>query len=270
MSSDARRLVHGKQVFIKKNEELLQTQSMGEDRKRMKTRVQSISDHVIVAGVGSVGMHVVEELVAACVPFVAVDRDEERLRRVAQDLGHPDMVYVVGNATEDDTLVAAGITRCRGVVAALTEDKDNLFVVLSARSLNAKARIVAKVIEPEAERKMRRAGADDTVSPTMIGGRQLAREIARPTLVAFLEELVKEHHQPLRLEEVRIHASSPFIGRTLGDIPTTGKANVLVIAVRAGDHFLYNPEPSFELDARSVLIVLGESASVEALRTLVR
>lgn len=236
----------------------------------MKTRIQSISEHVIVTGVGSVGKHVVEELVAACVPFVAIDRDEERLKRIAHDIGHPELLYIVGDATEDDTLVAAGITRCRGVVAALTEDKDNLFVVLSARSLNAKARIVAKVIEPEAERKMRRAGADETVSPTMIGGRQLAREIARPTLVAFLEELLKEHHQPLRLEEVRILASSPFVGRTLGDIPTSGDTNVLVIAVRAGDHFLYNPEPTYELDSTCVLIVLGESASIQALRELVR
>lgn len=235
----------------------------------MKTRIQSVSDHVIVTGVGSVGKHVVEELSAANVPFVAVDREEERLQRVAHDIGHKDMLYIVGDATEDDTLVSAGIIRCRGVVAALTEDKDNLFVVLSARSLNAKARIVAKVIEPEAERKMRRAGADETVSPTMIGGRRLAREIARPTLVAFLEELLKEHHQPLRLEEVRIQPGSAFAGHALGDIPTSGDTNVLVIAVRAGDRFLYNPEPSHELAAGSVLIVLGESASIQALRALV-
>lgn len=235
----------------------------------MKTRILTLTEHVIVTGVGSVGKHVVEELVAAAVPFVVIDRDEERIQRVAHDVGRRDLLYVVGDATEDDTLVAAGITRCRGVVAALTEDKDNLFVVLSARSLNAKARIVAKVIEPEAERKMCRAGADETVSPTMIGGRRLAREIVRPTLVAFLEELLKEQHQPLRLEEVRIFAGSPFAGRLLGEIPTTGDTNVLVIAVREGNHFHYNPEATLELVPGSVLIVLGESESIQALRNVI-
>jgi len=235
----------------------------------MHTRVQEISDHVIVAGAGSVGMHVIEELLAAGMPVVVVERDEERIQRVAREVGRDELLYVIGDATDDDTLVAAGITRCRGVIAALTDDKDNLFVTLSARSLNAGARIVAKVIEHSVEPKMRRAGADETVSPNMIGGHRLAREIVRPTLIAFLEELLKEQHQPLRLEEVRIGSASRFADRPIGMIPTRGETSVLVIAVRDGDKFLYNPEPSHELTPGSVLIVLGESSGIAALRRLI-
>jgi len=235
----------------------------------MEETIAALSEHVIVAGAGSVGIHVIEELVAAGVSVVVVERDEERMMRVCHDVQRPDLLYVIGDATEDDVLVAAGITRCRGVVAALTEDKDNLFVALSARSLNARARIVAKVIDPETERKMRRAGADETVSPNLIGGRRLAREIVRPTLIAFLEELLKEQHQPLRLEEVAISSRSRFARRHIGAIPTTGKTNVLVIAVRQGDRFFYNPDPTHELAADTVLIVLGEAASIQALRAIV-
>jgi len=233
----------------------------------MHTRIQAISDHVIVAGAGSVGTHVVEELVAAGVVVVVIDRDEARIRQVSHDVGKNDLLYVIGDATIDETLIAAGITRCRGVVASLTHDTDNLFVTLSARSLNATARIVAKVIEPEVERKMRRAGADETVSPNMIGGVRLAREIVRPTLIAFLEELLKERHQALRLEEVVIAAGSRYARRAIGEIPTSGDTNVLVIAVREGDRFLYNPDPTYVLVPGCVLIVLGESATIQALRT---
>jgi voltage-gated potassium channel len=232
----------------------------------MHSAASKIADHIIVAGVGSVGQHVVEELHAAGVPLVVIDRSEPRIQRVAREVGAGELLYVVGDATEDDTLIAAGVTRCRGVVAALTEDKDNLFVTLSARSLNASARIVAKVIEPDAEAKMRRAGADETVSPNIIGGRRLAREIVRPTLIAFLEELLKERQQPMRLEEVPVPPRSPYAGRPLGELPTTGDAAVLVIAVRLEDKFVYNPDPSHELAPGSVLIVLGEGSGVEALR----
>lgn len=236
----------------------------------MQQRIEALSDHVIVAGAGSVGRHVVEELVAAGVAVVVIDRDEERISKVAHDIGKEgELLYVIGDATIDETLLLAGITRCRGVVASLTDDTDNLFVTLSARSLNARARIVAKVIEPEVERKMRRAGADETVSPNMIGGRRLAREIVRPTLIAFLEELLKEKHQPLRLEEVVLSNESRFVRRPIGEIPTTGDTNVLVIAVREGDRFLYNPEPTYELASGCVLIVLGESESIQALRAII-
>src|SRR5262249_31132303 len=132
--------------------------------RRMQKKIDGLHNHVIVAGAGATGMHVIEELYATKTTFVVIDKNRPVLERISRDLVGGDMLYVIGDATEDATLIQAGITKAMGVVAALTEDKDNLFVTLSARSLNANARIVSKVIGPDAAPKMMRAGANATVS----------------------------------------------------------------------------------------------------------
>lgn len=237
--------------------------------KRMHTRVESLSDHVIIAGAGATGMHVIEELDATETPYVVVDRDRPNVERLTRESTGGRMLYVIGDATDDSVLMAAGITRCRGVVAALTEDRDNLYVTLSARSLNATARIVTKVIHPDAAPKMVRAGANATVSPNMIGGRRMASEMVRPTVVQFIDQMLQDKENVLRLEEVSIPEGSWFIGKTLREVPIRANTNLLVVALRIGATFLYNPEPGTELDVGSVLVVLGASRNVGRLRALV-
>ncbi len=236
--------------------------------KRMQTRIEGLADHIVIAGAGSTGMHVIEELDATETPYVVVDRDAAALERIARDLTSGRMLYVIGDATDDSVLQEAGITRCRGVVAALTEDRDNLYVTLSARSLNATARIVAKVIHPDAAPKMVRAGANATVSPNMMGGQRMASEMVRPTVVRFLDQMLADK-EVLRLEEVEIPQGSWFIGRSLREVPIRAHTNLLVVALRIDQTFLYNPEPSAELTAGAVLVVLGESRNVARLRELV-
>jgi len=128
-------------------------------RNRMRNAIAKLSRHVVVAGAGSTGKHVIEELVATGTPFVVIDRDLHHLERLSEDVLKGRMLYVHGDATDDHTLVAAGIERARGVVAALTHDKDNLFVTLSARYLNASARIVSKVVEDHAGAASRSASS---------------------------------------------------------------------------------------------------------------
>lgn len=238
--------------------------------KRMQGRVDRIKDHMIVAGAGATGMHVIEELAATRTPFVAIDRHRDVLERISRDFVGNEMLYVVGDATDDAVLIQAGITRAAGVVAALTEDKDNLFVTLSARGLNARARIVSKVIASDAAQKMMRAGANATVSPNMIGGRRLASELVRPAVTEFVDQMLRDKDEVLRLEEVAIPDGSSFVGRPLRDVPIRAEARLLVVALRVDRKFIYNPEPSTELDAGAVLVVLGARESVGHLRDLVK
>jgi voltage-gated potassium channel len=237
--------------------------------RRMQKRVESQANHVIVAGAGATGMHVIEELYATRTPFVAIDRNRHTLERLSRDLVDGEMLYVVGDATDDSVLMQAGITRAMGVVAALTEDKDNLYVTLSARSLNAGARIVSKVIAPDAAPKMMRAGANATVSPNMIGGRRLASELVRPTVVEFVDQMLREREDVLRLEEVVIPDGSWFVGKSLREVPIRAETKLLVVALRVDKKFIYNPEPSTALEVNSVLVVLGASSNVARLRELV-
>ncbi len=238
--------------------------------KRMQARIDRMRDHVIIAGAGATGMHAIEELAATRTPFVAIDRSREVLQRLSAELAGGDMLYVVGDATDDMTLTQAGVTRAKGVIAALTEDKDNLYVTLSARSLNAGARIVSKVIMPDAAPKMMRAGANATVSPNMIGGRRLASELVRPTVTEFVDQMLRDKDEVLRLEEVVIPEGSWFAGRSLREVPIRAETKLLVVALRVDRKFIYNPEPSNVMEAGTVLVVLGESANVARLREMVK
>jgi voltage-gated potassium channel len=237
--------------------------------KRMKKSVDALRGHIVLAGVGSTGKHVVEELAATQTPFVAIDRDRENLERVSQEVCGGKMLYVHGDATEDHSLIEAGIERAAGVVAALTHDKDNLYVTLSARTLNARARIVAKVVEPEALPKMERAGANATVSPNIIGGRRMASELIRPEVTEFLDQMLRDKERTLRLEEVAVPHGSIYGGKALREVPIRRESNALVVAVRdASRNFFYNPGPDHCLAEGSVLVVLGDSTNVKALRGL--
>jgi len=238
-------------------------------RKRMQREIAKLSHHIVVAGAGSTGKHVIEELVATQTRFVAIDRNEQVLQEVSAEVCGGKLLYVHGDATLDHMLLAAGVERARGVVAALTHDKDNLYVTLSARSLNGRARIVSKVVDDDAAPKIVKAGASAIVNPTMIGARRLASELIRPEVNEFLDQMVRDKDKNLRLEEVVVPPGSPFVGQMLKDTPIRRATRALVVAVRGIDRaFAYNPDPDYVISEGTTLIVLGETESIVKLREL--
>jgi voltage-gated potassium channel len=239
-------------------------------RKRMRAQVDALNGHVLVAGVGSTGRHVVEELWAAGTPFVVVDHNRQLLDRLSAELTGNRMLYICGDATEDQVLHAAGITRAGGVIAALTHDKDNLYVTLSARTFNPRARIVTKVVELEAVPKMMRAGANATVSPNIMGGRRMASEVIRPEMVELLDEMLRDKDRGIRLEEITVPEGCRYQGKTLEQAALQRETHVLLVAVRDAQRaFRYNPPQDTVLLPNTVLVVLGREADVGRLRELV-
>ncbi len=237
-------------------------------RRRMNNRIAALKGHMVVAGCGRTGKYIVEELAAIGQTFVLIEKDEALLARVSEELDGK-LLYIIGDATEDHTLVAAGVERARGVVSALSDDRDNLFVTLSARSLNPKARIVAKAVEIENEPKILKAGADSTVSPNRIGGIRLVSELVRPKVTQFLDQMLRVTKN-LRFEEVPIPEGSPFAGKSLREVPIRDKTNLLVVALHEPDGgYVYNPSPDKKLDVGTQLIVMGEVPSVDKLREMV-
>lgn len=233
----------------------------------MTKGIEQLRGHVVVCGVGATGAHILEELVATQTPFVAIDRDRQRLQRLDEDFPELELHYVVGDATDDHVLEEAGITRARGIIAALHDDKDNLFVTVTARALNPGARIVAKSVESSADNKLRRAGADAVVSPNRIGGMRLVSEMVRPVVVQFLDLMLRDKQKSLRIEELPIPDHSSLVGSELRKTDIRRKSNVLVIAVRTPDGaFHYNPGPETTLRRGMVLVVLGETEQVIRLR----
>lgn len=234
-------------------------------RARLKA-VQDLRNHIIVCGVGTTGIHVIEELYATKTPFIVVESSQERLEWICSHIGE-DVLSIVGDATEDEVLVEAGIEHAQGVVTALSSDKDNLFVTITARQLNSELRIVSRAREVTASTKMKRAGADAVVSPNLIGGRRMVSEMIRPEVIQFLDIMLRDKEKTLRIEEARIPEGSVLVGRCLSETEIRKITKLLVIAVRFpnGD-YEYNPGPSFCLKGGATLIVLGESTDVVKLR----
>ena len=241
-------------------------------RTRMKKQILNLKDHVIVCGAGSTGAHSIQELIEYEIPTVAIDTDQARLEHMAELYPHSLFKYIVGDATDDDVLAEANLREARGVVAALHHDKDNLFVVVSARQENAKARIVARGSELQILDKLRKAGADTVVSPNYIGGLRMVSELLRPQVVKFLDEMRRDKAR-VRIEEVEVPDGSPIAGKTLGQSGIRGQvADVLVLAVqvRGKEGYHYNPGADFVLGGGMTLVVLGPLSQVDRLRDMTR
>jgi voltage-gated potassium channel len=236
-------------------------------RRSMQRAIGTLSDHVIVCGVGTTGRHIATELRAVGIPFVVVDSKGDLLEELAEEFD-AELLYVVGDATDDHVLELAGVERARGVISALNDDKANLFVTISARALNPTARIVAKSIEPSTEPKLRRAGADAVVAPNYIGGVRLFSEMVSPKTVAFLDRIIQFGGGiSVGIEAIDIPKTSPLAGKRLAETDLRA-AGALVVAVhRADGDYIYNPGSEHLLEAGDSLIVLAESADVEALRS---
>lgn len=239
-------------------------------RKRlMQNRISTLSNHVVVAGCGRTGKFCAHELHSLHRPFVVIDRDLQNLERLNLEGFDGKLNYVVGDATDDHALVAAGVERASGLVAALTDDKDNVFVTLSARNLNPKIRIVAKALELENETKLLKAGADKLVSPYRIGGFRLVNELVRPKAMEFLDGMQAFGSQNIHIEDVEVLPGSILATTTLKDSPIRARSNALVVAVRElNGSFVHNPGAEYVPNAGSHLIVVGDGAGVAAVREL--
>ena len=235
--------------------------------RRMQNMIESLDSHVVVAGAGTLGAYVVAELVATRTPFVVIDKSRQHLESLGREL-KAKVPFLVGDATQDATLLAAGIERASGVIAALTEDRDNLYVTISARGLNAKARIVSKVVAPDATQKLLRAGANAVVSPTRIGGLRIASEMLRPTTVGFLDKMIQARGSALRFDELAVPSGSWLIGKQLRDLPLRRDHGVSVVAIYHQEDMQVNPPPEVTLEADMVLVVVGEVERIRELRRL--
>ena len=237
-------------------------------KKKMRKLIEGLKGHVIVCGAGSTGRHVVEEMIATETPFVAIDVDEERLREICDAYPQTVVPYIVGDATAEHILHEAGIARARGLVAALRDDKDNLFVVISARASNPAARIVARSGDRRVFDLMRKAGANAAVSPNLIGGLRLASEMIRPNVVEFLDEMLRDRDKNLRMEEVEVSATCAAAGKSLREAKLREVTEALVLAFREPGRkaLSYNPGPDAILQPGSLLIVLGTQDAVAKLR----
>lgn len=236
---------------------------------KLKKRMRRMKDHVVVCGAGSTGRNVIEELIKTGVPVIAVDVNEIELKDIADKHPNAQYTYIVGDATDDDVMAQVNLLHARGMVAALSSDKDNLYLTVTARQDNPRCRIVARCAELAHVDKIKRSGADAVVSPNYIGGLRLVSEMLRPSVVRFLDEMLRDRRQTYRIEEVTLGDGAFALGTTLRDARVRERFGMTVLAVRKPDSdvWTYNPDAAEKLGPGMTLVVLGSSEQVDQLRT---
>lgn len=240
-------------------------------RRRMERRTERMRDHYIVCGVGRNGEFAAKQMAEGGHPVVVVDRSEAAIQSFLGLVGH-DLPYVVGDATDEDVLVHAGVAHAKGLIAALAADQDNIFLVLGARELNPGLRVVAKSNEPRSTRKFRQIGVQHIVSPAAMGGHRMYQEMVRPQVTNFVDGLLLATGEDLVIDEVAIMEGSELAGKRLADSQIRTRTNVLILGVRdhRTDMFAYNPGPGIELQVGATLIAIGTRASLVALEAMCR
>lgn len=218
----------------------------------MMRHIDNLENHVIVCGYGRVGQSAVTSLLGSKRQVVIIEWDAGKAA-VLDELGLP---YLLGDATKDEVLQQAGIERAWGVLVCTGEDARNLFIVLSARALNADLYIVTRSVDAENDRKMRRAGANRVVSPYQIGGQHMANIIIRPHVTDFFDVVTLDGGIELWVEELVVGKASVLIGRTVGQSNIRQETGVSIIAMLRENHS-YIPDAHTVLQAGDELIVIG-------------
>ncbi len=227
-------------------------------RRRMGKKISSLSGHYIVCGAGEVGHNVVTELFQAGREVVVIDYVEENLATLSRRLGG-EVMSLVGDATEDEVLLACGIDRAAGVVAALKQDRDNLFVVVTAKQLKSELRVISRATNERSASKMRKAGADAVVCPNSIGGMRMASELLRPAVVGFIDLIVRDsQNNQLSVEEFLIPPNSPIEGRILSKSGIRQVSNSLVLSIVHEGQQFFNPPPNLKLLSGMTIVALGD------------
>lgn len=236
---------------------------------RMQRRIDKLSGHTIICGCGETGIHVVHEHQAVGQRFVVIDKDLELMRRLAEE--DPDFLYVIGDGTRDEVLEAAGLSRASTLAATLSTDKDNLYLVVTARYVNDDVTIVARCDETEFGKKFLAAGANHVVSPSFIGGMRIASQVLRPNVVNFLDRMLRADDQNVRFAEVTVQEGSRIAGKTLSNAGIGKEVGMLVVAVQPPDNsgYKYSPKGDTVLDPGTVMIVLGPSSGMDSLHAMV-
>jgi voltage-gated potassium channel len=233
-------------------------------RQRQERRlIETLSEHYIICGLGRTGKQVAIEFHAEKIPFVVIDADPTQIN-LAKELTY---IALQGDATLDESLIAARIERAVCIVAALTSDAENLYTVLSAKTLNPKIRAIARASTEEAVQKLQRAGADAVVSPYITGGRRLAAAALRPQVMDFVDGILTGTDRSFYMEEFLIDPETcPCVGLSLSEARLRSQSGALVLAVRRADGTLIGgPTGDTHLMAGDLLICMG---TAEQLRSL--
>jgi voltage-gated potassium channel len=224
-------------------------------RKSMENKLKNLKNHYIICGHGRMGRIVRGQLEEENLPFVVVDSNEEKLEDLKES---HDCCFIEGDATQEEVLLKAGIKTAKGLVALLPTDPDNLYLVMTVKLLNPSLFVIARAMTEEGEKKILQIGANFVVSPYSVSGLRIAQALIRPTVVDFVDLIIRREELSLFLEEFVVRRNARIDGQTLKTCDLRREANVIVVAIKKpGREIVFNPSPDIQIEMGDTLLVLG-------------
>jgi len=237
-------------------------------RRKLNRKIENLKDHYIVCGYGRIGRVLCKHFMAhQRLALVVIEKDPARISEMESD----GVLYVAGDAGEEDVLLKAGIKNAKGLMAALATDIDNVFLTLTARQLNPRIFIVARASSKAAKSKLMAAGANRVDSPYDIGAVSMAQRILRPSVSSFLDLVFAYDRNDIKMEEIPVDAASPLTNVMLKDSGIRQKFNLIIIAIKKPDgDMLFNPSYNTVISGRDTVIAMGKTENLLELEKILR
>ncbi|WP_343487824.1 NAD-binding protein [Allomuricauda sp. d1] len=234
-------------------------------KKRVRNMIKNLSDHVVICGYGRNGMQAADKLKAYKMPFVVIEKDKNIIEKHEEEI-----LFVEGDANEDEILLEAGVDRAKYLITAVPDDATNLFVVLSARQLNQNLFIISRASQVTSLKKLEFAGANKVIMPDKIGGDHMASLVVMPDLITFMDKLSVEGEHTTNLEEVEIKDFTDQMDcKSLRDLDLRKKTGCTIIGyIEPDGKYIINPEADLELEPKGKVIVLGRPEQIQKLNQM--
>lgn len=230
-------------------------------RRRMERDIDRLTDHYIICGAGRVGRSVARELHRKPAKFVIVDTNESKLAKYAGE----GWLTIIGDATQTAVLQQAHIERAAGLVAAATTDATNIYIVLTAREMNRKMKVIARASEEEAEKHLKTAGADTVISPYHFAGHRIAQAFLRPHVLDFLDTTTVGLGMDLEIAQIAVSPGSRFVGQSIAESKIRHDMGVIVLAIKRGGQMMVGPSRDDIMQAGDFLITMGDANGLRRL-----
>ncbi|NOY95054.1 MAG: potassium channel protein [Chlorobi bacterium] len=232
---------------------------------RVDKKIAKLKDHVIIVGYGRNGEQAAIELAGHGIDFVVVDKRDNVISRIREN---PEFLYIKGDATHEELLEQAGVHKAKALIATTPNDADNVFVVLTARSMNPNLTIISRASEIESHMKLKRAGASNVVMPERIGGQRMAKLVIQPNVVEFLEHILMQTSKDVSIEEVSCdNMAQRFVGKSIAELKVQDVSGTNIVGIKVSDaRYVFNPDPGMIISRNDKLFVIGSPPQIKKLR----
>jgi voltage-gated potassium channel len=236
-------------------------------RRKLDLQIAKLKDHYIICGYGRIGRVLAHYLTERYLNVVIIEKDACRQEKMDED----GVLYLIGEATDENLLIKAGIKKAKGLVTAVATDADNVFLTLIAKQLNPNLFIVARAIQNTAKRTLQAAGAGKVISPYDLGARRMAHAILRPTVIKFLELAFTDDTTDVQVEEIRVRETSRLLNVELKNSGIRQKLDLIILTIKKADgSMIFNPKADTRIETDDTLVVVGRAKSVTKLEQMMR